>query len=63
MVMSGFFVKLKNIPEIYRPVAYLSYMKHATDGLIISTYGFDRCGNGSNEVLKNNKDAFQIWLG
>lgn len=63
MVSSGFFVKMKNVPEIYRPITYLSYMKYATEGLTISTYGFNRCGNATDKIIRENKDAFKIWLG
>lgn len=63
MCLSGFFVKIKNIPEFYRPFALLSYMKFAVEGLLVSVYGFGRCGDTSSEVQKNDKDRLYVWLG
>ena len=49
--------------KFYRPFAYLNYVKYATDGLLISIYGFERCGNKTDKILRSNRDAFEIWLG
>lgn len=63
LVLSGFLVKMKNMVKLYRPFAYLSYVKYSTDGLLISIYGFERCGNKTDKILRSNRDAFEIWLG
>lgn len=63
MCLSGFFVKIKNIPEFYRPFASVSYMKFAVEGLLTAVYGFARCGDTSSEVQKGDKDRFYVWLG
>lgn len=64
-LLSGFFGKLSAIPLVLKPIAYISYVRYAFEGLLITLYGMDRChtGNYSNPgVIASNSDSVPSHL-
>lgn len=51
ILISGFFVKIKTMPALIRPLTNISYLKFAFEALVIAIYGYDRC--------KSSQDASQ----
>ena len=51
MFFSGFLVRIERMPFIMRPFTYLSYMRFSFEGIVISLYGFNRCGDEAVEQV------------
>ena len=43
LLFAGFFVRIKTIPFFFKPMAYISYLRYAFEGLIAVLYGYGRC--------------------
>lgn len=44
LLYSGFFARVSQVPYIYRILSYTSHFRFAFHSLIITLYGFERCG-------------------
>lgn len=44
IVFSGFFIKRNSIPYYLTPGIYISYLRYASDMILIALYGMNRCG-------------------
>lgn len=42
VLLSGFFVNIKDIPFYIKWLPYVSYVKYSFEGMLISIYGLDR---------------------
>ena len=62
IMLSGTLLKLSTSPFYVRLLSWFSYFRWAASGMITSVYGFARCGQGTNELLKANREAFHVWL-
>ena len=65
IIFAGFLVRYSGMPWYFRPLSYVSYMRYAFEGLLITIYGFDRCASGSGsenfvEKLVNSQDPQKI---
>lgn len=63
MLISGIFVKVSAMPDSIRWLCSLSYIRFGVEGLLITLYGFNRCGEGASQKLLEAKDALIVWLG
>ncbi|XP_053206877.1 ATP-binding cassette sub-family G member 1-like [Panonychus citri] len=62
LLFSGFLVKIETMPALLRPLTNLSYIRFGFEGVLISLYGFFRCGKGTMEKIDMMKSMFQGWL-
>ncbi|XP_015793118.1 ATP-binding cassette sub-family G member 1-like [Tetranychus urticae] len=62
LLFSGFLVKIETMPAILRPLTNLSYIRFGFEGVLISLYGFFRCGKGTMEKIEMMKSMFQGWI-
>jgi hypothetical protein len=62
IMLSGVMMRLKNASWWVQLLSCTSYLRWTLGGMITSVYGFARCGHGTNELLKANREAFQVWL-
>jgi ABC-type multidrug transport system ATPase subunit/ABC-type multidrug transport system permease subunit len=53
-LLSGFFGKLSAIPLVLKPIAYVSYVRYAFEGLLITLYGMNRCHSDSSSGTSNS---------
>jgi len=62
-LLSGFFGKLSAIPLVLKPIAYVSYVRYAFEGLLITLYGMDRCHtSNSSRVQASGSDSVPSHL-
>lgn len=65
ILLSGFFVKVGNMPAFARPIAMLSYFRWAFKAIVTATYGLNRCQtyvtNNSTESLEDKMDQCK-WV-
>ncbi|RWS26160.1 ABC transporter sub-family G-like protein 1 [Leptotrombidium deliense] len=61
ILLSGAFVKLKNMSLFYTALSYFDYMRFIIEGILVSLYGFGRCDYAKYD-LKEGKQSFTIWL-
>ena len=47
-IFSGFIIPINKLPGYVRPFTYLSIYKLAIESVLITFYGFDRCGASTN---------------
>lgn len=64
-LLSGFFGKLSAIPLVLKPIAYVSYVRYAFEGLLITLYGMNRCQTAlpsNSSVVASGSDSVPSHL-
>lgn len=62
ITLSGVMLRLKTSPWWVQFISWASYIRWTMAGMTTALYGFARCGEGTNDLLKANREAFKVWL-
>lgn len=62
LLFCGFFIRYDDLSDVFKGLSYLSYMKFALEAVIISIYGYDRCGDNITGVYNEIQSSFQSWV-
>ncbi|XP_074601926.1 ATP-binding cassette sub-family G member 1-like [Brevipalpus obovatus] len=62
LLFSGFLVKIETMPAILRPLTSLSYIRYGFEGVLVSLYGYNRCGLNASEKIAQLKGTFKSWM-
>lgn len=70
VVVSGFLIRIKNLPKILQFLSKFSYFTHLLNGFIISRYGFNRCPcdesdfviDEARQVPQQARTVIDIWV-
>lgn len=63
MLISGIFVKVSSMPVYMQWMTWASYIRFGIEGLLITMYGFNRCGSDASTRLLEAKEGLIVWLG
>ena len=61
-LLCGFFVRYDDLSDFFKGISYLSYMKFSMEAIIITIYGYDRCGNNVTGVYNQLQASLQSWI-
>lgn len=62
LLFSGFLVRIERMPWIIRPLTYVSYMRFGFEGIVISIYGFNRCGDEAVEQIRRVRKQLDAYF-
>ena len=62
LLFSGFLVRIERMPWIIRPLTYVSYMRFGFEGIVISIYGFNRCGDEAVEQIRRLRKQLDSYF-
>ena len=65
IMFSGFLVKIDQMSFLFKPMTYISWVRHGFEAILISIYGFDRCIPSSlsdlvQEVKRKKENSFDL---
>ncbi|RWS21575.1 ABC transporter-like protein 12 [Leptotrombidium deliense] len=60
-LLSGLFIKFKNMSLLFLVITYFSYIRFAVEALYVSLYGYSVCGTGKSD-LREGREAFIVWF-
>lgn len=62
LLFCGFFIRYDDLSDVFKGLSYMSYMKFALESVIISIYGYDRCGYNVTGVYNEIESSFRSWV-
>ncbi|RWS28350.1 ABC transporter-like protein 12 [Leptotrombidium deliense] len=62
VIVCGLFIKVKSMSIFFRILSFTSFFRFAMEAIIVTIYGFDRCGTEIQKKLIEGKEAFVIWM-
>lgn len=55
MLISGIFIKIESLPVYIQALTWVCYIRFGIEGLLITLYGYNRCGAGATKKLLEAK--------
>jgi ATP-binding cassette subfamily G (WHITE) protein 4 len=60
LLLSGFLVRVQRMPPILRPLTNFSFIRFSFEGVLLSIYGFNRCGDDAVDEVSYDYHSILI---
>lgn len=61
LLLSGFLVRVQRMPRVLRPLANFSFLRFSFEGVLVSIYGFNRCGDDAVAEVRDRRTVLTFF--